>query len=121
MKSSSIILIFTMALIVVLGLSAALDSGRLSAADPAGLSEEYLRDEQNIVSGRNVFLARCTYCHAKRGVGKAPQLRPSAREPDFIFDRITNGYQGMPNWGSTLPEDQRRALVAYIRSDPDKY
>jgi mono/diheme cytochrome c family protein len=114
-------LIFTAALIAVLGVLTALDSGRLSAAGPAGLSEEFLLDERQIVFGRNVFLARCTYCHAKRGIGKAPQLRPSAREADFIFDRITNGYQGMPNWSLTLREDERRALVAYIRSDPDKY
>jgi len=121
LKRASITLIFTTALIAVLGLSTALNSSRLSAAESAGLSEDFLRDEQHIVSGRSVFLARCTYCHAKRGVGKAPQLRPSAREADFIFDRITNGYQGMPNWGSTLREDDRRDLVAYILSNPEKY
>jgi len=90
-------------------------------AEDTTFTDEFLNSEANILRGKQQFLARCTYCHAKKGVGKAPQLRPSERPPEFIFDRITNGYAGMPPWGVTLSEEDRRVIVAYLRSDPDKY
>ena len=90
------------------------------AGDPQ-FTDEFLKNEANILRGKQQFLLRCTFCHAKVGVGKAPQVRPSERPPEFIFDRITNGFSGMPPWGGVLSEDDRRVLVAFIRSDPGKY
>ena len=90
-------------------------------AGDSAFPKEFLQNEQQILLGRQVFFERCTYCHAKKGVGKAPQLRPSERNADFIFGRVTDGFQGMPSWGLVLTEEQRRALVAFILSDPDKY
>ena len=90
-------------------------------AGDAKFTDEFLNSEKNILRGRDQFLMRCTYCHAKRGVGKAPQVRPSERTPDFIFDRVTNGFGGMPPWGGILSEEDRRVIVAFVRSNPDKY
>jgi mono/diheme cytochrome c family protein len=110
---------FTAKAVLVAGL--VLFSHLTAYADDFKFTDEFLHNEANILRGREQFLLRCTYCHAKRGVGKAPQLRPSERPPEFIFDRVTNGYAGMPPWGTVLPEETRRAIVAYIRSNPDKY
>ena len=85
-------------------------------------TEAFLTAEENILLGKKRFLQRCTYCHAKTGVsGKGPQLRPSKRDPEFIFNRITNGYEGMPAWKTILSDEDRRAIVAYIRSDTEIY
>lgn len=52
-------------------------------------------------------------------------MGPSLRDPvwlygdrdDQIFDSIAEGRgQGMPSWGSKIPEDQIWKLVAYIKS-----
>jgi mono/diheme cytochrome c family protein len=103
------------ALLLTLGIASPL------AAGEPNLTPQFLKSDPQIVKGRQVFLIRCTYCHAKRGPGKAPTLRPSVRTPDFIYERISKGFMGMPPWEFVLPQDEREALVAYILSDPDKY
>jgi mono/diheme cytochrome c family protein len=89
---------------------------RASERFPAG----FLLDPANIAAGRNVFFKRCTYCHVPAGHagGFAPQLRPNLLTADFIFDRVTNGFRLMPPWGDMLSEEERRAVVAYVLSDP---
>jgi len=84
---------------------------------------EFLGNRDVIVYGRGVFLKRCTFCHVPVGHlgGHAPQLRPNALTADFIFERVTNGFRFMPAWGPLIEEKDRRALVAYLLSDPREY
>jgi cytochrome c oxidase cbb3-type subunit 3 len=63
----------------------------------------------------------CVGCHANGGGGMGPPLVKKAwiygGEPANLFDTIVKGRpNGMPTWGSRIPEYQVWQLVAYIRS-----
>jgi mono/diheme cytochrome c family protein len=48
--------------------------------------------------------------------GKAPKLQPSRYTPEFVYDRVSNGFQGMPPWRQEFSEQELRAVVAYVLS-----
>jgi mono/diheme cytochrome c family protein len=107
--------ITTIALLAV-GL-AALPMARLGRAQGVVFTKEYLQDARKIDLGREVWASRCQFCHGKSAYpGKAPRLDPSRYTPQFVFDRVTNGFQGMPAWKDEFSEEQRRAVVAYVLS-----
>lgn len=73
--------------------------------------------------GRRLFVQfNCSGCHGGHaGGGMGPSLRdPYWRYEDsdaHIFASIAQGRgQGMPAWGTKIPEDQIWKLVAYIKS-----
>ncbi len=82
------------------------------AGDPVALQD-----------GRRLFdWYNCSGCHGGHAGGG---MGPSLRDPvwlygdrdDQIFDSIAEGRsQGMPAWGSKIPEHQIWELVAYIKS-----
>jgi mono/diheme cytochrome c family protein len=87
------------------------------AAPPAGFTREYLGDPKNVEQGREVWQTRCQFCHGKAAYpGKAPKLDPSRYTPDFVYDRVSNGFKGMPGWKQEFSEQQLRAVVAYVLS-----
>jgi hypothetical protein len=54
-------------------------------------------DPKNVQRGRGVWQVRCQFCYGKMAYpGKAPKLRPSRYTPAFVYDRVANGFQGMP-------------------------
>ena len=78
----------------------------------------YLSDAKNIAAGEAVWVGQCRHCHgAKAYPGKAPKLKPARLEPEFIFDRVTNGFRKMPGWKSVFTLEQRKSVVAYIKSE----
>ncbi len=80
--------------------------------------EKFLSDKANIETGRKVWQAQCRHCHGAAAYpGKAPKLRPGSLEPDFIYDRVTYGFGKMPSWKDVFSEEQRKGVVAYIKSD----
>jgi len=87
--------------------------------EPApSFSAEFLRNETVIAAGREVWQQQCRHCHGSSAYpGKAPKLRPGSMEPDFVFDRVTYGFKGMPPWRDVFTREQRLAVVAYIKSD----
>jgi mono/diheme cytochrome c family protein len=98
----------------------------LCAAPPAALADDpvptfdkkFLSNPANIEAGRKVWQAQCRHCHGARAYpGKAPHLRPGSYAPEFIYDRVTNGFGKMPSWKAVFSDEQRRAVVAYIKSD----
>jgi mono/diheme cytochrome c family protein len=85
--------------------------------EAAVFTDEYLHDPANIEAGKVVW-ETCAGCHGSRAYpGKAPKLRPSRYEPDFVFDRVTNGYKKMPPWKDVFTKEERMAVVAWILSD----
>jgi cytochrome c oxidase cbb3-type subunit 3 len=74
-------------------------------------------------NGRRLFLwFNCVGCHGGHAGGG---MGPSLRRPDFlygrradqIFDSVAQGRSnGMPAWGTRIPEQQIWQLVAYIQS-----
>jgi mono/diheme cytochrome c family protein len=86
-------------------------------APPVPFTPEFLGDPKNIQQGRTVWQARCQFCHGKMAYpGKAPKLDPSRYTPDFVYDRVANGFQGMPAWRHEFSVDQLKSVVAYVMS-----
>ncbi|MCK6454271.1 MAG: cytochrome c [Alphaproteobacteria bacterium] len=80
-------------------------------------TDQFLNDPAVIETGKAVWNKRCKFCHGKTAYpGKAPRLDPSRYNPEFVFDRVTNGFKGMPSLKGEFNEDQRRAVTAYIMS-----
>jgi mono/diheme cytochrome c family protein len=108
------------ALLLALALSAALP---LAAQQPAGagkapvFEQKFLRDPGVIETGRKVWDNQCRHCHGAAAYpGKAPKLDPGQLDPDFIYDRVTNGFRKMPAWKDVFSEKERMAVAAYIKS-----
>ena len=77
----------------------------------------YLADAENIKVGQAVWVKQCRHCHGSSAYpGKAPKLSPGGLEPDFIFDRVTNGFRAMPAWNGVFTLEERKAVAAYIKS-----
>lgn len=78
-------------------------------------TEEFMQDQANFDLGKAIWKKRCQFCHGKRAYpGKAPKLKPKRYKPDFVYDRITNGFRGMPGWKHEFNEHERKATVAFI-------
>jgi mono/diheme cytochrome c family protein len=90
-----------------------------AASEPTpAFDAAYLKDPANIEAGQAVWSTQCRHCHgASAYPGKAPKLNPGAMEPAFIFDRVTYGFGKMPAWKDVFSLEQRKAVVAYIKSD----
>lgn len=81
--------------------------------DPA-----YMRNPANIKVGQTVWTTQCMHCHgAKAYPGKAPKLNPGTMDADYIFDRVTYGFKGMPPWKAVFSLEERKGVVAWIKSD----
>jgi len=76
-----------------------------------------MSDPANIKSGEALWANQCRHCHGAAAYpGKAPKLKPSLMEPEFVFDRVTNGFQKMPPWKDVFSREERMNVVAYIKS-----
>lgn len=79
--------------------------------------KKYLSNATAIKSGKEVWESQCRHCHgASAYPGKAPKLNPGMLEPDFIYDRVTFGFGKMPGWKEVFSQEQRKSVVAYIKS-----
>lgn len=78
----------------------------------------YLSDPANIEVGQVVWENQCRHCHGSSAYpGKAPKLNPGGMDPDFIFERVTNGFRKMPAWKEVFSLEERKGVVAYMKSD----
>ena len=89
------------------------------AAEPVPkFDKAYLGNKAAIDAGAEVWTTQCRHCHGRAAYpGKAPKLSPGGYTPEFVFDRVTNGFGKMPAWKEVFSLDQRKAVVAYIKSD----
>ena len=86
-------------------------------APPVEFTPGFLGDAKNVQKGREVWQARCQFCHGKAAYpGKAPKLDPSRYTPAFVYDRVANGFQGMPPWRHEFSVDDLKSIVAYVLS-----
>lgn len=83
----------------------------------------YSNDPVALQNGWRLFnWYNCSGCHGGHaGGGMGPSLRDAVwiygDRDDQIFDSIAQGRSnGMPAWGTKIPEDQIWQLVAYIKS-----
>ncbi len=101
----------------------ALAASTALAADEKGkeatpvFDKTYLSNKKAIEAGKEVWESQCRHCHgASAYPGKAPKLNPGQLAPDFIYDRVTFGFGKMPGWKDVFSLEQRKAVVAYIKS-----
>ena len=78
---------------------------------------EFLADPEHIAAGKEIWMGQCTLCHGANSYpGNAPKLKPKRYTPNFVYDRITNGFRKMPPWRDVYDEEERMDLVAWILS-----
>lgn len=91
--------------------------GHAAEEDPPPFPAELLGRPEGIATGKAVFGQICKFCHGKSAYpGKAPKLNPSRYTPEFVYDRVTNGYRGMPSFREQFSEQERQAVVVYVLS-----
>jgi len=101
---------------LVLALGYTLGFSRAGGAQGVNFTPEYLKSPEAIETGRKVWQERCTFCHGKSAYpGKGPRLNPSKYTPEFVYDRVTNGFRGMPPW-KDYNDEQRKAVAAFVLS-----
>ncbi len=90
-----------------------------AASEPVPTFDKaFLNSAAAIATGKDVWDNQCRHCHGNAAYpGKAPKLKPGSYEPDFIFDRVTNGFRKMPPWKDVFTVEQRKGVVAYIKSN----
>ncbi|MDP5116776.1 MAG: cytochrome c [Burkholderiaceae bacterium] len=77
-----------------------------------------MADPASIESGKQVWDGQCRHCHGNSAYpGKAPKLKPSSYQPDFVYDRVTNGFRKMPGWKAVFNQQQRIGVTAFIMSE----
>jgi mono/diheme cytochrome c family protein len=85
---------------------------------PPPLPAEVLKDSRVIGQGMALWQEQCAHCHgAKAYPGKAPKLEPHRYKPEFVWDRVHNGFRDMPAWKDIYTPEQVIAIVAYVMSD----
>jgi len=89
-----------------------------AAEDPVpNFDPAYMTDAATIKVGQDVWGKQCRHCHGNSAYpGKAPKLSPGGMDPAFIYERVTFGFRGMPAWNGIFTLEERKAVVAYIKS-----
>lgn len=81
------------------------------------LAADTLDDPLKVTMGKDIWQQQCRHCHGRSAYpGKAPKLKPRKYKPEFVYDRITNGFRKMPPWKDVFSDEERVALVAWILS-----
>jgi mono/diheme cytochrome c family protein len=122
----------TLAIHMVLALSAGIMAvGRSASAQapapeadaaprdpPPPLPGDLLKDPKVIAEGAALWNQQCTHCHGSKAYpGKAPKLEPHRYKPEFVWDRVHNGFRNMPAWKELYTPEQEVAIVSYVLSD----
>jgi cbb3-type cytochrome oxidase cytochrome c subunit/cytochrome c553 len=86
------------------------------------------QEATSLNEGKSVFAEKCASCHGDTGAGNGPAAGALAPPPtnfhlqeptqESAWQVLENGVPGtaMPPWRSQINADQRRALVAFVRS-----
>lgn len=107
----------TLVIIAGIGLLTLSSLSRSADTDAVQFTPQYLSDPVNIALGREVWSKRCKFCHGRQAYpGKAPRLQPARYTPQFVYDRVTNGFRGMPSWKNEFSEKELKAVVTYVMS-----
>lgn len=86
-------------------------------------------DEKSIADGKSLYVQECLACHGDSGKGDGPSAKDLERKPGdlsnpkmwaqtdgALFWKITEGKKPMPTYEQKFTEDQRWAVVNYLRT-----
>jgi mono/diheme cytochrome c family protein len=74
------------------------------------------------VAGKAIFTGAsgCTGCHTLSDAGSTGTVGPNLDDAmpsfDLAYDRVTNGQGGMPSFATSLTDQQRADVAAYVSS-----
>jgi len=126
--------------VVVLSGGALTNSPADAQEEKAGSSYRPAKpSDGQLAMGEKVYFKKCVWCHGPEGAGDGPgsdRLWPRPRNfnqgtfkirttasgelptDDDLFLTVTNGLPGsaMPPWDGILTEEQRRAVVAFVKT-----
>jgi cytochrome c553 len=74
------------------------------------------------VAGKAIFTGAsgCTGCHTLADAGSTGNVGPNLDDAmpsfDLAYDRVTNGQGGMPSFKTSLTDQQRADVAAYVSS-----
>ena len=95
-----------------------ISSMALAQESQPAFTDTVMKDASLIALGQQVWDGQCRHCHgASAYPGKAPKLKSGSYQPDFVYDRVTNGFRKMPGWKAVFSEQQRVGVTVYIMSD----
>ena len=85
---------------------------------PPPLPAAVLKDPKVIAAGEAIWKDNCQHCHGSKAYpGKAPKLQPMKYKPEFVWDRVHNGFRSMPPWKDFYTPEQVISLVAWVTSE----
>ena len=133
--AAAVVLAASVAAWLVVPRLAALRRGEDVPAPYAGRTNPRAGDPAAIAAGAALFQENCATCHGAQADGHGPAavgLSPSpanfrssdvlARHSDaYLFFRVSEGKPGtaMPSFHGSLADDERWAVIAYLRTLPD--
>ena len=84
---------------------------------PPPLPADILKDPKVIAVGEALWKENCQHCHGSKAYpGKAPKLQPTKYKPEFVWDRVHNGFRSMPAWKELYKPEEIIGLVAWVMS-----
>ncbi len=86
-------------------------------------------NEETLAAGKKIYTHNCLPCHGEHGKGDGPAgqyLDPhpadytgsavTSKSDGFLFQRVSEGYNAMPEWADALTEEERWKVIHYIRT-----
>lgn len=91
-------------------------------------------DAKSIAKGKELYAMNCVPCHGATGAGDGPvgmtlerngvpvhpgnltDSKVRQQTDGALFWKLTEGNTPMPSWGETLSDEQRWAVINYIRT-----
>lgn len=100
-------------------------------AEYASAKNKFARNDENIDTGKAIYVMNCAFCHGYGGMGDGPDAQglqpmpPNFHETDTYKDWTPQDYywrvsesipmRAMPQWKYVLNEDQRWLVANYVR------
>ncbi len=120
------ITLFILSFLMFLGVSAYSQDEWLVPEDRANIENPLPYNLDNVKKGKDLFLQNCKSCHGDPGKNNHLPLVPpppditseqmQANTNGELFYKITHGRGGMPQFESTISEDDRWRLINFIRN-----
>jgi|SRR5579863_607067 len=125
---------------VMAGTANAIDRGESMPLPAPGKYKSPKPTPQDIEAGKAIFFRKCVWCHGPDGAGDGPSAKRLSTKPrnfnqgtfkirhtasgqlptdEDLFLTVTNGLPGsvMPSWGEVLSEQERRQVVAFVKTN----
>jgi mono/diheme cytochrome c family protein len=133
--------IFSVLLAVLVGFGfGGVDKAQAQNIPPPGAYKPSKPSPADVEAGKAVYFRKCVWCHGPEGAGDGPSAKRLPTKPrnfnqgtfkirhtasgelptdEDLFLTVTNGLPGsaMPPWGEILTEQERKQVVAFVKTN----